>query len=79
MMFWLSDTVSTLQQVYLSVSSLCDNIWSPSVPQYGMTACKWASVRGHTDVVQLFLSSGTQVDLQDEVSTTSPPISGTTF
>ena len=39
-----------------------------------MTACMWASVRGHTDVVQLFLSSGTQADLQDEVSTTSIPI-----
>ena len=37
------------------------------VPQYGMTACMWASVRGHTDVLQLFLSSGAQVDLQNEV------------
>ena len=26
-----------------------------------------ASLRGHTDVVQLLLSSGAQVDLQDEV------------
>ena len=39
----------------------------------------WASVRGHTDVVQLFLSSGTQADLQDEVSTTSIPILGPHF
>ena len=37
------------------------------VPQYGMTACMWAIVRGHTGVVQLFLSSGAHVDLQNEV------------
>ena len=37
------------------------------VPQYGMTACMWAIVRGHTDVVKLFLSSGVHVDLQNEV------------
>ena len=44
-----------------------------------MTACMWASLRGHTDVVQLFLFSGTQVDLQDKVSTTSIPASETTI
>ena len=27
----------------------------------------WASGSGHTDVVQLLLSSGAQVDLQDNV------------
>ena len=27
----------------------------------------WASEGGHTDVVQLLLSSGAQVDLEDEV------------
>ena len=37
------------------------------VSQYGMTACMWAIVRGHTGVVQLFLSIGTHVDLQNEV------------
>ena len=37
------------------------------VPQYGMTACMWAIVRGHTNVVQLFLSIGAHVDLQNEV------------
>ena len=37
-----------------------------SVPQFGRTALMSASLRGHTDVVQL-LSSGAQVDLQDEV------------
>ena len=38
-----------------------------SVPQLGRTALMEASVIGHTDVVQLLLSSGAQVDLQDEV------------
>ena len=37
------------------------------VPQYGMTACMWATIRGHTDVLQLFLSSGAHLDLQNEV------------
>ena len=40
---------------------------SHSVPQYGWTALMEASVIGHTDVVQLLLSSGAQVDLQDKV------------
>ena len=38
-----------------------------SVPQDGWTALMLASDSGHTDVVQLFLSSRAQVDLQDEV------------
>ena len=40
---------------------------SHSVPQFGRTALMLASVRGRTDVVQLLLSSGAQVDLQDTV------------
>ena len=40
---------------------------SHSVPQNGMTALMWASGSGHTDVVQLLLSSGAKVDLQTEV------------
>ena len=42
-------------------------VLSHSVPQYGWTALMWASGSGHTDVVQLLLSSGAQVDLQTEV------------
>ena len=36
-------------------------------PQDGQTALMLASDGGHNDVVQLLLSSGAQVDLQDEV------------
>ena len=36
-------------------------------PQNGQTALMLASDGGHIDVVQLLLSSGAQVDLQDEV------------
>ena len=36
-------------------------------PQEGQTALMLASDSGHIDVVQLLLSSGAQVDLQDEV------------
>ena len=53
------------QQVYTSI--FCFHILSHSVPQYGMTALMLASDSGHTDVVQLLLSSGAQVDLQDKV------------
>ena len=35
--------------------------------QTGMTALMCASARGHTDIVELFLSSGVQVDLQNQV------------
>ena len=42
-------------------------VLSHSVPQYGRTALMEASRSGHTDVVQLLLSSGAQVDLQDKV------------
>ena len=40
---------------------------SHSVPQSGRTALMRASGSGHTDVVQLLLSSGAQVDLETEV------------
>ena len=37
-----------------------------SVPQLGRTALIWpVACSGHTDVVQLLLSSGAQVDMQD--------------
>ena len=42
-------------------------VLSHSVPQSGWTALMKASVRGHTAVVQLLLSSGAQVDLQNKV------------
>ena len=42
-------------------------VLSHSVPQWDETALMWASGSGHTDVVQLLLSSGAQVDLQDKV------------
>ena len=42
-------------------------VLSHSVPQSGMTALMEASSSGNTDVVQLLLSSGAQVDLQTEV------------
>ena len=43
------------------------SVLTHSVPQWGMTALMSASYCGHTDVVQLLLSSGAQVDLQTEV------------
>ena len=42
-------------------------VLSDSVPQWGGTALMEASGSGHTNVVQLLLSSGAQMDLQDEV------------
>ena len=46
----------------------CDStVLSHCVPQDGVTALLVASFKGHTDVVQLLLSSGAQVDLQDAV------------
>ena len=53
----------------LSVFMLITNntVLFHSVPQDGWTALMLASDSGHTDVVQLLLSSGAQVDLQDEV------------
>ena len=66
----IDDTISTLHQApcivsfqFITVIALFDYF----VPQYGMTACMWAIVRGHTEVLQLFLSSGAHVDLQNEV------------
>ena len=40
---------------------------SHSVPQWGETALMEVSDSGHTDVVQLLLSSGALVNLPDEV------------
>ena len=57
--------ISEFQQMYTSI--LCFHILSHSVPQDGWTALMLASDSGHTDVVQLLLSSGAQVDLQDGV------------
>ena len=46
----------------------CDSsVLSHCVPQNGATALMLASLSGHTDVVQLLLSSWPQVDLKDEV------------
>ena len=46
----------------------CDSsVLSQCVPQNGATALMLASHNGHTDVVQLLLSSGAQVDLQSKV------------
>ena len=66
----IDDTISTLHQApcivsfqFITVRALFDYF----VPQYGMTACMWAIVRGHIGVVQLFLSIGAHVDLQNEV------------
>ena len=42
-------------------------VLSHSVPQWGWTALMMASESGHTAVVQLLLSSGAQLDLQDVV------------
>ena len=66
--------MSTLLQVYtfycflVSCSShVIVTVLSHSVLQYGWTALMEASGSGCTDVVQLLLSSGAQVDLQTEV------------
>ena len=46
----------------------CDStVLSHCVPQVGSTALMWASYSGHTAVVQLLLTSGAQVNLQDAV------------
>ena len=42
-------------------------VLSHSVPQDGRTALTKASSSGHTAVVQLLISSGAQVDLQNKV------------
>ena len=63
--------MSTLQQVYtfslFHLHHVIFTVLSHSVPQRGWTALMWASDSGHTDVVQLLLSSGALVDLQTEV------------
>ena len=37
------------------------------VPQDGWSALMLASDSGHTDIVQLLLSSGAKIDMQDKV------------
>ena len=66
--------MSTLQQVYTfhcflvpCSSHVIVTVLSHSVPQFGSTALMLASASGHSAVVQLLLSSGAQVDLQDVV------------
>ena len=44
-----------------------NSVVSHFVPQDGRTALMRASIKGHTDVVQLLLSIGAQVDLKDKV------------
>ena len=62
--------ITILQQVYtiqLSVFLLIPVIIPVLSPQDGQTALMLASDSGHIVVVQLLLSSGAQIDLQDEV------------
>jgi len=51
----------------LIITSDSYTVLSRSVLQRGRTALMLAGGSGHTVVVQLLLSSGAQVDLQDEV------------
>jgi len=50
-----------------SLPGLWHTILSHCVPQDGFTGLMGASKSGHTDVVQLLLSSGSKVDLQNKV------------
>ena len=68
MVSFTSDREYLTASVHFSIVSLLIlTVLSHSVPQSGMTALMEASNSGHTDVVQLLLSSGAQVDLQDKV------------
>ena len=61
-------TASVHLSIVFSMFITCDStVLSHCVPQDGWTALGLASDNGHTDVVQLLLSSGAQVDLQDKV------------
>ena len=61
-------TASVHLSIVFSMFITCDStVLSHSVPQDDWTALGLASVKGHTDVVQLLLSSGAQVDLQSKV------------
>ena len=51
----------------LCSSHVIFTVLSHSVPQIGWTALMEASDSGHTNVVQLLLSSGAKVDLQNKV------------
>ena len=62
--------ITILQRVYtiqLSVFMLIPVIIPVLFPQDGQTALMLASDSGHIVVVQLLLSNGAQVDLQDKV------------
>ena len=66
------DTMTSIKHyvggiIFLADDFTNDTVLFHSVPQDGWTALMLASDSGHTDVVQLLLSSGAQVDLQDEV------------
>ena len=62
--YYLAASVYTIQ---LSVFMFFSVILPVLSPQDCQTALMLASDGGHIDVVQLLLSSGAQVDLQDEV------------
>ena len=68
-----SDHECLTASVHFSIVSLFHvhhvilTVSSHSVPQWGSTALMEASISGRTDVVQLLLSSGAKVDLQDKV------------
>ena len=59
--------VHTLFNCLFDVHNSYNSIFSHFVPQDGRTALMRASIKGHTDVVQLLLSIGAQVDLKDKV------------
>ena len=62
--------ITILQRVYtiqLSVFMLIPVIIPVLFPQDGQTALMLASDSGHIVVVQLLLSNGAQVDMQDNV------------
>ena len=62
--------ITILQRVYtiqLSVFMLIPVIIPVLFPQDGQTALMLASDSGHIVVVQLLLSNGAQVDMQDKV------------
>ena len=63
---WLTASVHLLIVVsmFITVTVL---FLSHCVPQNGVTALMLASLSGHTDVVQLLLSEGAKVDLEDKV------------
>ena len=62
--------VSKLQQVFqlsVPIFSIVVVPFVSFIPQDGWSALMLASDSGHTNIVQLLLSSGTKVDLQNKV------------